>query len=113
LPTSFSPLVRFIRRRLHFVPVGEFFASVKFSTFPRVLVIVLVQRISSTKYVKTLSQLITEPSHTAVQFTLRSRMTGTFTSLTAKTAYSAEQLSVGARHEVRGHDITASDLYLK
>jgi len=109
LPTSFSPFVGFIRRRLHFVPVGEFFASVKFSTFPRVPVIVLVQRISSTKYVKTLFQLITEPSRTAVQCTLRSRMTGTFTSLTAKTTYSAEQLSFGVRHKDKGHDITASD----
>jgi len=36
-------------------------------------------------------------------------MAGTFTSLAAKTAYSAEQLSVGARHEDKGHDITASD----
>lgn len=77
----------------------NFFASVKFSTLLRVSIIVLVQRISSTKYITTLFQLIMEPSRTAVQCTLRPRMTGTFTSLTAKTAYSAEQLSVGARHE--------------
>jgi len=71
---------------------------------------VLVQRISSTKYITTLFQLIIEPSRTAVQCTLRPRMTGTFTSLTAKTAYSAEQLLFGARHEdKKGHDITASD----
>lgn len=74
----------------------------------------LIQRISSTKYVKTLFQLITEPSRTAVQCTLRSRMTGTFTSLTAKTAYSAEQLLVDARHEDKeGRDITASEYNLK
>jgi hypothetical protein len=41
-------------------------------------------------------------------------MTGTFISLTAKTAYSAERLLVGARHEDKeGHDITASDENLK
>jgi hypothetical protein len=66
--------------------LDNFFASVKFSTFLRVPIIALVRRISSTKYVKTLLQLITEPSRTAVQWTLRSRMTGTFTSLIAKTA---------------------------
>ena len=92
----------------------NFFASVKFSTFLRVPIIVLVQRISSTKYVKTLFQLITEPSRTAVQCTLRSRMTGTFTSLTAKTTYSAEHLLVGARYEDKeSHHITAPDYNLK
>jgi hypothetical protein len=92
----------------------NFYASVKFSTFLRVPIILIVQRISSTKYVTTLSQLITEPSSTAVHCTLRPRMTGTFTSITAKTAYSAEKLPVGARHEdKKGHDITASEWNLK
>jgi hypothetical protein len=36
-----------------------FFASVKFSAFLRLHIIVLVQRISSTKYVKKIFQLIT------------------------------------------------------
>jgi hypothetical protein len=110
LPTSFSPFVSFIRRRLHFVPVGEFFASVKSSTFLRAPIIVLVQRISSTKYVKTLFQLITQPSRTSVQYKSHSRTTGIFSSLAAKGAYSVEQLSVCARHENKdGQDITASD----